>query len=231
MTGRHTVDTLGLKAAVVNRRFNAIFAQALIGQLGPPLTPMLGGIWNLVAATMDRVQLGCFLAVAGLCNRASGQQDMRVIVALVAVLARLVDANVRSYAVVVRHFPRKVHCQPTPFFWRQFIRQGYFKLTSNQRIASLMMLFDAVPQVTSRQFGTAIWQNDISRIDAGLASIVVNFSCAFIGDFTPSAVSGSGSRTSTSRPTQRFHAEMINRHAVAFVSVFDSAPQGSHVIP
>ncbi len=94
MPGRRPVDALRLKAAVIDAGFYTRLAQPLVLQTGVPLAPLRD------LALLHVVQFAGFLGEAIRRQPPRGQQDVGVMVAVVALLAGGVDGDVRRKILV-----------------------------------------------------------------------------------------------------------------------------------
>jgi hypothetical protein len=112
-------------------------------QRGEPLAPLL----DQLLPGLLVVQLAGFFAQAIRPKAAGRQQDMRVVVAVVALLAGGVNRHVCGHAVTVHQLAGEVVRQLFPLCGGKLGGQGYFKLAGYRRVFALLGLLGGVPEL------------------------------------------------------------------------------------
>jgi hypothetical protein len=144
--GRSQVDrglpvvALGLQAPVIDSGLNPRLAQPRVLQAGEPFPPAPD------FAALEVVQFAGFLGEPRRRQPAGGQQDVGVVVALVAVPARPVDRHVGGAAVPRDQLAGEIRRQPSPLFGVQFGGQGDLELAGHRGVFAGFRLFGGVPQ-------------------------------------------------------------------------------------
>ena len=207
---RHGLQAALCMAAVVNLDSLASLAQSLVLERGEALTPL----GHKLLAGLLVVQLARLLAHPLRGEAACGQQDMGVVVAVVPFLAGCMDGDVCGASVAGYQLVGKVHGQPLPLCGRKLGRQGYLKLAGDGRVLALFGMLCSVPDDLSVvRPGCGLGGNDEGcRLHAAFAGVVVDFTCAAIGDLAPSAIGSGRGRPATRRPADCLNAEVVDRH-------------------
>ena len=130
--GRLSVDALGGQSPVVNTLGAARAGQGVIGHLGPALAPEC----DLDCTVGAVVQLAGLVSKAVGPKAAGGAEDVRVVVAGVALFARFVDGHVHGASVVLD----QLHCQRMGQLWRWSASSSSGRATSNSRATVLFFL-------------------------------------------------------------------------------------------
>ncbi|MES2721189.1 MAG: hypothetical protein V4624_09915 [Pseudomonadota bacterium] len=132
-------------------------------------------------------------------------------VTIVAAQAGRMQCDVCGHAIPVRKFTGVTDSQILPNSGIQLSRQANFDLAGEDRIAALVMEFDTIPKFAPIGCPTT-GQNQLRMNNAGFPCVVVDQPGSGIHDFNRSAIGGCAGRAATSRPADRFHAEVKNRH-------------------
>ena len=153
---------------------------------------------------------------------------MRVVVAVVALLAGGVNRHVCGHAVTVHQLAGEVVRQLFPLCGGKLGGQGYFKLAGYRRVFALLGLLGGVPELgaVACPLGGVVRQDDGGRFNATLAGVVVNLAGALVGNLAPSAIGSGGGRTATSRTADGLNAEVKDCHGAGSGCWF--SPEGAH---
>lgn len=134
-----------------------------------------------------------------------------MVVALIASRAGCMQRNVSTHAIPVRELTGIPNSQTLPCCGIQLGWQADFDLTCKNGITALVMVLDAIPELAPVGRCTA-GQDQLRMDDASFPGVVVNQASPNIHDLNPGAIGRRSSRAATSRPADRFHGEVINRH-------------------
>jgi hypothetical protein len=143
---------------------------------------------------------------------AGGQQQMRMVIPLVAFPIGLMYGNVHGAAMAVHDFCREVPGQHLSLARIQLGGQSDLELACDRRVSAPLSQLGFVPQpIPIARPGRALLRHDNLGVrDAGLAFVVVHETRPFIEDTDGGAVRSCGSGATPFRAADRFDAQVID---------------------
>jgi hypothetical protein len=202
------VDPLLRKPSVVYSLLMARLFKGLVRQ-GRPSRP---DVFNL--ARFSIIQGTGFRAEAFRRDGACCGQNVGMVVAVVAVLARPVYCHVCRYPVPLGQMPGKLLGKLLSLIWCQFLRQGQFVFTSYGAIFSVFGSLGSVPKLLTVE-RHAFRQDKLGMLDSAFARVIMRLSCPGIGQTHTGPICGCGWRTSPGTPAHGFYAAMVYCHGKA----------------
>src|SRR5579885_2437117 len=129
------------KTAMVYALINVIIFQIFINQRGSVLAQVL----HFLGAAFGIIQLAGLCAEPIFVYAPGGHHDMRVVIALVAFLAWLMESNENRNIVTVNQVVRKIPRQLYPLFQIKRIRKSEFYFTRHPGVDAVVLFLCAVP--------------------------------------------------------------------------------------
>ena len=191
----HPLDALLFQRPVVDPFGSACPFQRSVCHRRPLGTPVVNFAGSLV------VQLAGFIGQTLRGHAPRGQQDVGMVVSLVATTARSVDANIGRYTMTGNERPPKIEGQRLPIFGGKLGGQGHNEFAGNRRILSALCRFRCVPELgaISRPLGSASRGKDGRSHDATFSRVVVDLARLLVHDSFTGTVSPGGGRRPASR--------------------------------
>ena len=192
--------------------------------LGPPVV-------NLAAALV--VQFAGLFGKTLRGHAARGHEDVRVVVALVAILAGGMDADIDGNAMTGNERPAKIEGQRLPIFGGKLGGQSHNEFAADRRILAALCRFGCVPEsgAISRPLGSVSRSKQGRSLDTTLSGVVVDFAGLLINDSFTGTVSGGGGRRPASRTAYGVDLKVKDRHGrILAVRRMRKVPQGLCIV-
>ena len=206
VNGRLPVDPLGLKAAVIYARLMAVALKITIGQLCPMLPPRL----KLSGA----VPFPRFFAKTIRPDLAEGQEDVNVVVAVVAISAGGMNNHVRDHPLADEVFTHEVRDKLLALRVGQLVRKTDFDFTGKLGVLASFEAFDFGPKLCAVMCpgGNVIGRKDTFKSDAALAAIIVDFARSFVRELIAGIIGGFGNSALSPSTTYDLRGQVKDCH-------------------
>ena len=144
-----------------------------------------------------------------------GGQDVRMMVALVALAVRRMDRHIDGHAVAADQLLREVADDPRPLGRADLGRQGQLPFAPGDGVAAGLAGLGGVPErgPVLRPGGGMLGRDDERLLDALLAGVVVQTALALALDALARAVGGGGGDGASGGPFDRLDGEVVAGHA------------------
>lgn len=210
------LDGRGLLAqqrTMVHACSHAFAGQHAVDGRGPELAFPFGQCGLLGSLARNRVQRHSFLPQASVwVDAARAEQNVRVVVAPVPALARLMDGHVSGHAVALGQMAGKAMRQFLALFGRKFGGKRHLHFAARDGVSALVVGLDPVPKL-GPVGGLFAWKAERRKRDALAARVVVDRPGQCIFNPHPCTIgSASGGRVS-SRARVSLSSEVVNRQS------------------
>ena len=141
-----------------------------------------------------------------------------MVVALVAILAGGMDADIDGNAMTGNERPTKIEGQRLPIFGGKLGGQSHNEFAGDRRILAALCRFGSVPEsgAISRPLGSISRSKQGRSLDTTLSGVVVDFAGLLINDSFTGTVSPGGGRRPASRTAYGIDLKVKDRHGPVF---------------
>ena len=203
---------LCLQGAVVDALFDAGAFEGKVGVPRPCLPPVFEKPDLVPVAVLGGEAFGVDLA--------GGEQDMGVVVAIIAVAPRRVQGDIRDHAAIHELFLGEVPDQLDPLRMGQLGRQGHAHLAGHLAVLTRLGFLDTVPQLGSvgDPIRRVVRGEDLGVIDTAALGVIEDKASAAIFDTLRHTIGNCRRGAAALTAGNHRGSKMVDRHVSAALS-------------